>query len=213
SSPCRLISLSPHRPVAPSPLPPFPPHPSLLSPPSIPDVHRLARNFFSIAALSRSQHSQRLRPIHLWHASRTEAPVASACFLSNRSQDLLRCSGNFIDANTHRVVNRICNDRRNRQKRTLPYFLCSKGTGRDRLFDEKRFDFAHLERSRTLVFEHRRNLVHYVSLFPINHLLHQRFAESHVDAAFNLTQHKQRVYRAADVVSQPHSIHDHDACL
>ena len=44
-------------------------------------------------------------------------------------------------------------------------------------------------------------------------LLHQRFAEGHVDAAFDLPFHQHRVQRAADVVGQPDSLDGHPARL
>ena len=81
------------------------------------------------------------------------------------------------------------------------------------MFDQVRDHLGHVEARRALVFEHRRELVdervRELRRQPAERLLlHQRFAEPHVHAAFNLAAHERRIERTSDVVSDPHARDD-----
>ncbi len=53
--------------------------------------------------------------------------------------------------------------------------------------------------------------MHDVAVSPISHFFHQDFAQTHIDAAFNLAHHQQRIDRFADVVRDPDTLDRDDA--
>jgi hypothetical protein len=139
------------------------------------------------------------------------APLAGGLCLQ-RAQNPLGSHWNLIHAHAHRVVHRVGDRRHDRQQRTLSDFLRAERPLRIRMLDEVGEDLGHVQARRALVLEHRRKLVDERARQPRREaperlLLHQRFAESHVDAAFDLPARERGIDRAADVVRDPHAGH------
>src|SRR5688572_23506939 len=174
-------------------------------------MHCHTRQLSSISPFRRSRHADRFRPLHFRRRLGTEAPVLPLSLPANRGQYFFRGRGNFIDSHADRIVDRIHHSRWNWQQRTLPNLFRSKWSVRIGVLYQDGLHVAHLESRRALVLEHRRKLVHHVAVPPVSHLFHQRFAQTHVDAAFDLAHHQRRVDGLADIVSYPHSLHYHDA--
>src|SRR5207302_3949991 len=106
----------------------------------------------------------------------------------------------LVDPHAERIVYRGAQGGRHRQQGALARLLGPVWAfGVDRL-DDERLDLRHVEKSRRLVLEHRRPLV---QAFAKRLLLHERFAEAHVHAAFDLAFHEQWVDRTSDVVRDP----------
>ena len=53
--------------------------------------------------------------------------------------------------------------------------------------------------------------MHHVAIPSISHLFHQCFAQTHVNAALDLTHNQRGIDRLADIVSNPDSLHYHDS--
>src|SRR5207244_1541480 len=96
-------------------------------------------------------------------------------------------------------------------------FLGAERALRIERLDEKGMHLGRLERRRALVLEHRGDAMHAQYARPALAaellLLHQRLAESHVDAALDLSFDQHWIQRATDVVCQPHPLDGHPACL
>src|SRR5690606_12718750 len=87
-----------------------------------------------------------------------------------------------------------------------------------RVFDHVGDAIRHFERTRALVFEHRRDLVQEDTLalmrtIAVGHLFHHRLAEPHVDRTFDLTHRNRGVEGATNVVRHPHLRNAIDASL
>src|SRR5439155_1159916 len=122
-----------------------------------------------------------------------------------RSQNFIRRDRNFMDPDSDRVVNGVRHRRYDRQERPLTGFFRAVGSFRIVGFDQNRFDLGGLQRRRALVLQDGWNLVQ--TVFAEDLLFHQRLAESHINAAFGLTFHEQRIERTSTVVSDPNFIY------
>ena len=101
-------------------------------------------------------------------------------------------------------MHRRANGRGNGKQRSLTRLLRAVRTlGVDGLDDEG-LDLGHVEKGGRLVFEHRRPLVQALAK---RLLFHQRLAEAHVDAPFDLPFDQERVDGAAHVMGDPDPIH------
>src|SRR6185503_20853679 len=117
----------------------------------------------------------------------------------------------LIDAHANRVEDGIRDGRHDREQRPPADFLRAEWSGWIRMFDELREDLRHVEARRALVFEDRRELVHERMRETRGQaaeglLFHQRFTESHVDAALDLAARERRIDCTADVVRDPYEI-------
>src|SRR5690242_13388827 len=133
--------------------------------------------------------------------SRRSVPRILTLFLAAQSlDDLLWRDGDLVDPDAQGVVDGRTYCRRHGEKRALPRLLRPKRTlAIDRL-DDVGLDVRHVEERWRLVLEHRRP---FVQTLPKDLLLHQRLAEAHVNAAFDLALDEQRVDGAANVVRDP----------
>ena len=139
-------------------------------------------------------------------------------FRLKRAHDPLGTDRHLIDAHADRVVHRVGDGRHDREQRALSHFLGAERPRRIGMLDEIGDDLRHVEARRTLVFQHRRELVDErvrqtrrqaaECLF-----FHQRLAQSHVDAAFDLSAHERRIERASHIVRNPHARHRRPARL
>src|SRR6185437_3367809 len=138
-------------------------------------------------------------------SSRAKSRFASSLFFAQRFQNFLRRDRDFIYAHTNRIVNGVSDGGRHGQQWTLPNLFRAEWSVWIGIFYQVSLDVAHFHRGGTLVFEHRRKLVHGVAIRAIRHLLHQDLAETHVDAAFYLSHHQGRIDRLTNVVRNPDS--------
>ena len=139
-------------------------------------------------------------------------------FRRERAQNLVRRDRHFVDAHADRVEHRVGDRRHDRQQRSLADFLGAERSGGIRMLDKIREDLRHVEARRALVFEDRRELVHERVRQPRRQpaerlFFHQRFADSHVHAAFDLAARERRIDRAADVVRDPDARHGDPASV
>src|SRR5439155_2854200 len=153
-------------------------------------MHRYARYLATIAAFRRRWYSQRFRPLYRWNRVRTKARIPATMPLAQGLQNFFRRDWNLIDPNTDSIVHGICDCRWNRQQRALPNFFRTEWPIGIRIFNQKSLNVAHLQRGRTLIFQHRRELVHDIAITAIRHLFHQYLAQTHVHAAFDLSHHE-----------------------
>src|SRR5262245_36714986 len=133
-------------------------------------MHYISRNRASVSAFSGRCYMQSFRPRDIGYRTRPVTRLFSLSLSSNCGEHLFRSDRHLIDAYSDRVVNSVRDHWRYRQERPLAYFLCSKRPGRVAVLDQECPDIAHLESSRTLVFEKRGNLMHKISLSSICHI-------------------------------------------
>src|SRR5260370_7141153 len=134
--------------------------------------------------------------------------VASRFLFGEGFHDFFRSDGDFIDPHTDSVVDGVGNRRHDRQKRALTNFLRAKRPARIRLFNQLSNHFRHVERGRALVFQNRRKFMNesvrkFLGETAKLLLFHERFAEAHVDAPFNLAPSYPLIQAATDVIPTP----------
>src|SRR6202158_468189 len=166
-------------------------------------VHRVA-----ISPFPRRRDTQSLGPIHMREMGRSITRVTSRFFFGKRLHDFFGSDGNFINPHSDSIVDGVGDRGHDRQERALTDFLRAKRAAGIRFLDQLREHFGHIQRGRALVFQDRGELVHQrmrksFRKAPEFLLFHERFTESHVDAAFDLAAHKSGVQRAADVMRDP----------
>ena len=166
----------------------------------------------AIPAFPGRRHFQRGGPGHSGETRWTDSRRFPGGLCVERAQHLLGRDRHLVDPDTDGVVDRIGDRRHDRQQRALPDFFGAERSARIRILDELSEHLGHVERRRALVLQHRRKLVHQgvreLRRQPAERLfLHQRFAERHVDAAFDLTSDERRIERTADVVRDPDARH------
>src|SRR5215475_4216251 len=165
----------------------------------------------TIAALERCWHDRRRGHRTRWKRGWPISALLPLRFGADRLQYLVGSHWNLVDANAHRVENRISNCRRDGQLRPLPHFLCTERSVGVGFLDQIREDVAHLERRWAFVFEERREFMNEVAVAPVGHLFHQRFAKAHINAAFNLSHGQHGIDGLADVVRDPDTLYDNDS--
>src|SRR5450759_459668 len=140
------------------------------------------------------------------HGSETRR--LSFLFAAQGLDYLLRRHGNLVDPHAESVEDRRADRRDDRKERTLPRFLGAvRSLGIDGIDDEG-LDLGHVHEGRRFVLEHRRPLV---QALAERLLLHERLAQTHINAALHLALDQERVDGAAHVVRNPHLVQVHDA--
>src|SRR5437660_11922232 len=117
-------------------------------------MYSCARYLATVAAFRRRWNSQRFRPLYRWNRVRTKSRIPPRLLLAQGLQYVFRRDWNFIDPNTDSIVDRICDCRWNRQQRALPNFFRTEWPIGIRIFNQKSLNVAHLQRGRTLIFQH-----------------------------------------------------------
>src|SRR5215470_7880992 len=120
------------------------------------------------------------------------------------AKDFVRCNRNLVYPHSDGIIDGVGYGRYDRQKRSLARFFRAVGSFGIVGFDENSFDLRRLEGRRAFVLQDRRNFVQ--PAFAKNLLLHQRFAEGHINAALGLTFNKQWIEGAAAIVGDPHFV-------
>src|SRR6267154_2593694 len=168
---------------------------------------------FAVTAFPGCGHASRLWPRNLGKRRRSVASFFSPLLFPDGLENLLGSDGHLVYPDANGVVDRIGDRRHHRQERSLANLLRPERAVRVGIFDQIGDDVAHFERGGALVLEERRNLVHDVAVPAVGHLLHERFAEAHVDRAFDLADHGGGVDRPPDVVRDPDCGHPHNPRL
>src|SRR5437868_14035319 len=152
-----------------------------------------ARHFFSVAAFGGREHLERFWPRDFGDTRGAEARIFALTFGAERGEDFFGRDGDFVYATAYGVVDGVGDCGHDGEERALADLLRAEGAVGVCVLDEISDHVAHLKSRRTLVFEERGELVYDVSVLAIDHLLHERFAQAHVDRAFDLSHDEKRV--------------------
>src|SRR5215468_6466076 len=126
----------------------------------------------TIAALERCRHDHGRGHRTRWKRGWPISALLPLGFGTDRLQYLIGSHWNLVDANAHRVENRIGDCWRHGQLGTLSHFLGAEWSVFVRFLDQIGHHVAHLECRWTFVFEERRKLVNEIAIAPVRHLFH-----------------------------------------
>src|SRR5260370_18916659 len=109
-------------------------------------VHRVA-----VAPFPGRRDAQCLWPIDMREMARTKTWLTARSFFGKGFHDFFGSDGDFVDTNSHGVVDGIGHRRHDRQKRALTGFLSAQRAARIGLLDQLGDYFGHIERGRALI--------------------------------------------------------------